>query len=380
MNTNDEKVMIDKYEYEDLKKQDNEYRELMSSDFAIKVYRGAVLHPNHPNYNNNRIEMKMFSMDFTTLNNYFIQIDGKEYNIKSQNLFNKIKQFVVDNLDVLISCSKSQTNKKLDENAYEGGVASSILIKYGQLVININGQTTDLREICNQFIDELKKMIIDEGEKTQEDYMMKLFEKSEPYELTPLDEEFDKYSKLYEERFGKTAYIPEPSGTKEFAIECIKKCLDENKDMLDDLYYPNFKKDMENGVLYSENKTDLTNYNFSEKDGMSIMTDEKLKTIIQEVISNNKEMIGNDDTYLKTLVYDIMKKIVDLPSETTTTIANLINYNPDEKFVEPLMQGTINFLVNEVCKNLDIKLERNKDKIGGLAYYNEFKKVDSDKL
>ena len=380
MNTNDEKIMIDKYEYENLKKQDNEYRELMSSDFAIKVYRGAVLHPNHPNYNNNRIEMKMFSIDFTTLNNYFIQIDGKEYNIKSQNLFNKIKKFVVDNLDVLISCSKSQTNKNLDENAYEGGVASSILIKYGQLVININGQTMNLREICNQFIDELKKMIIDEGEKTQEDYMMKLFEKNETYEPTPLDKEFDKYSKLYEERFGKKAYIPEPSGTKEFAIECIKKCLDENKDMLDDLYYPNFKKDMENGVLYSKAKTDLTNYNFSEKDGVSTMTDEKLKTIIQEIISNNKEMIGNDDTYLNTLVYDIMKKIVDLPSETTTTIANLINYNPDEKFVEPLLQGTINFLVNEVCKNLDIKLERNKDKIGGLAYYNEFKKVDSDKL
>ena len=77
--------------------------------------------------------------------------------------------------------------------------------------------------------------------------MMKLFEKSEPQVPTPLDEEFEKYCKLYEEKFGKKANIPEPSGTKEFVIECIKKCLDENKDMLDDLYYPNFKKDMENG-------------------------------------------------------------------------------------------------------------------------------------
>lgn len=91
--------------------------------------------------------------------------------------------------------------------------------------------------------------------------MMKLFEKSEPQVPTPLDEEFEKYCKLYEEKFGKKANIPEPSGTKEFVIECIKKCLDENKDMLDDLYYPNFKKDMENGVMYSEKRNDLINDN-----------------------------------------------------------------------------------------------------------------------
>lgn len=267
MNTDNEKVMIDKYEYENLKMQDKENQELMFSDFAIKIYRGAVLHPSHPNYNDNRIKMEIFSADFTKLNKYSIQIDGKDYNIRSQNLFNKIKQFVSNNLDILISWSKRQTNENLNNNAYEGGMGSSIQIKYGQLIVNVNGQTMDLREMCNEFIDELKNLVINEGEKTQEDYMMELFEKVELQTPTPLDEEFDKYCKLYEERFGKRAYIPEPSGTKEFVIECIKKCLDENIDILDDLYYPNFKKDMENGVLYSETKKDINNDKFVWKEG-----------------------------------------------------------------------------------------------------------------
>ena len=77
-----------------------------------------------------------------------------------------------------------------------------------------------------------------------------MFEKMPEKTRTPIEKEFDKYAELYKKRFNKNAYIPEPSGTIEFAIECIKKCLDEDKDMLDELYYPNFEKDMEDGVLY----------------------------------------------------------------------------------------------------------------------------------
>ena len=205
--------------------------------------------------------------------------------------------------------------------------------------------------------------------------MMKLFEKNETQTPTPLDEEFDKYCKLYEERFGKRAYILEPSSTKEFAIECIKKCLTENKDILDDLYYPNFKKDMEKGVLYSETIKDLNTDKFDTK-----LEDENLKTIIDEVITTNQEMIGNDIQYCNTIVYDIVKKIIDLPNETTITISDLINYNPNENFIEPITQGKIRRLVKEICKNLNIRLDDNRDKFGGLAYYNEFKKINNDKF
>lgn len=64
------------------------------------------------------------------------------------------------------------------------------------------------------------------------------------------EKEFEKYCKIYEEKFGKRAYIAEPSGTMQQTIDAIKKCLEEDKDMLDDLLYPNLKEDIKNGILY----------------------------------------------------------------------------------------------------------------------------------
>ena len=76
------------------------------------------------------------------------------------------------------------------------------------------------------------------------DFISKTFEKND------VNDEYEKYAKLYEERFNKKAYIPEPNGTREFAIKCIKKCLYENQDILDKLYYPTSEQDAENGILY----------------------------------------------------------------------------------------------------------------------------------
>ena len=69
-------------------------------------------------------------------------------------------------------------------------------------------------------------------------------------ELSEEDKEFEKYCKFYEERFGKKAYVAEPSGMKEKTIEAIKVCLEKNEDLLDKILYPNFNKDMDNGNLY----------------------------------------------------------------------------------------------------------------------------------
>lgn len=91
---------------------------------------------------------------------------------------------------------------------------------------------------------------MNETENKVKDLMNVFIDEDKPTSLSEKDKEFDKYANLYEERFNKKAYIPEPSGTKEFAIECIKKCLSENKDILDELYYDNFKKDEKNDVLY----------------------------------------------------------------------------------------------------------------------------------
>lgn len=54
------------------------------------------------------------------------------------------------------------------------------------------------------------------------------------------EKEFEKYCKLYEERFGKIAYIAEPNGTMQKTIEAIKICLEKNEDILDKLLYPDF--------------------------------------------------------------------------------------------------------------------------------------------
>lgn len=75
------------------------------------------------------------------------------------------------------------------------------------------------------------------------------------------------------------------------------------------------------------------------------------------------------------LVAEIIEKIKVLPFNTETTIAELINYNPEENFIEPLSQGQITNTVEAICRKENIYIERNKEK-GGLAFYGKFKKVE----
>ena len=440
---NDDKITITKKEYDQLKHCQEDLYQMEefispSNDFSIKLKSGSVLPMTHPNYHTNRIDIEILDIE-----KYSIKIENKEYRINFD-VLKKIKEFINKNIEVLIKYSLSQNKKFMLNNSLVGGGARTITIKYGKLIISIDGQVVgEIGEFCKNFMNEIKELIInanvievtndndtinllvekikslpngteftisqlvdvdtdkvlsisidtfkkleEQGIKIKSKFdestimglpqntiyikvsddkvksYMEMFINTPTPELSGEEKEFDKYCKLYEERFGKRPYIPEPSGTKEFAIECIKKCLTENKDILDDLYYPNFKKDMENGVLYSETRNDLNNDNFDDK-----ITDERLKIIIEEVI-------GNNDGYLNTTIYDIVKKIIDLPYENVATIADLISYNPNQVFVEPITQGKIMNLVKETCKKLNIKLETNKDSFGGLAYYSQFKKIN----
>lgn len=76
------------------------------------------------------------------------------------------------------------------------------------------------------------------------------------------------------------------------------------------------------------------------------------------------------------LVPEIIEKIKVLPFNTETTIAELINYNPEEKFIDPLSQGQIFNEVKKICMKENICIERNRDELGGLAFYYKFKKVE----
>ena len=86
--------------------------------------------------------------------------------------------------------------------------------------------------------------------KNVEKYMNKIIDDYKSASLTEEDKDFEKYCKLYEEKFGKRAYIAEPNGTKEKTIEAIKTCLEKNEDLLDKILYPKFDEDIENGNLY----------------------------------------------------------------------------------------------------------------------------------
>ena len=54
-------------------------------------------------------------------------------------------------------------------------------------------------------------------------------------ELSEEDKEYLEYAKKFKDRFGRDPYIAEPYGTKKETIEAIKKCLQEDEDILDSL-------------------------------------------------------------------------------------------------------------------------------------------------
>ena len=74
------------------------------------------------------------------------------------------------------------------------------------------------------------------------DFLNKEIDKEVDIVGSEVDIEFEKYCKMYEERFNKKAYIAEPGGKKKKTIEAIKKCLQKDKDILDKLLYPKVKK------------------------------------------------------------------------------------------------------------------------------------------
>ena len=92
-----------------------------------------------------------------------------------------------------------------------------------------------------------------------------------------------------------------------------------------------------------------------------------VKIVIEKIMSN-------EDKNLVDIVLNIVNKINNLPAGTKTTIAEIINYDAQKAFIEPLTQGKIYNFVKAVCKELNIKLEQHRDGFGGLAYFYAFTK------
>lgn len=116
---------------------------------------------------------------------------------------------------------------------------------------NIKKQWDELDVLVNNFTNSMLKSFKESKNKDAitENYKMEPFEKSESQISVSLDEEFERYCEKYEQRFGRKANISDLSRSKEIAIECIKKCLQEDRDILNYLYYVKFGKNMGNDVL-----------------------------------------------------------------------------------------------------------------------------------
>lgn len=89
------------------------------------------------------------------------------------------------------------------------------------------------------------------------------------------------------------------------------------------------------------------------------MKDEELKKIVEEVI-------GNNDPFWNIPVYETVKKIIDLPDGTETSITKLLN---NSQFTSKQLFD-IYTCVNRVCKRMDIVLDfgRENAKVDGLLY------------
>ena len=93
-----------------------------------------------------------------------------------------------------------------------------------------------------------------------------------------------------------------------------------------------------------------------------------------------KEIAGSNDIDKNNLLSKLIKKIIEMPVNTDTSIAELMNLdNNSVAMVEPLIQGEIFNSLMAVCEKLNIAIEVNHDRFGGLGYHYKFKKVDNRK-
>ncbi len=76
-------------------------------------------------------------------------------------------------------------------------------------------------------------------EENQEQLMELLKKNFLNKKLSREEKRYIKYSNKFKDRFGREPYIAEPSGTRKQTINAIKKCLKQDRDILDELLYPN---------------------------------------------------------------------------------------------------------------------------------------------
>ena len=128
------------------------------SDYFVKIYRGLVLPLNHPSYNDGRVEIEIYDRMYNENSDYKIEINGQHYKM-NQIIFDKIKTYVDENIRTLIDLSIDETTDFLRKNGYYGGISRSIRIKYGQLLVSLDGQAYIYDEKVNKVIEDIIEII-----------------------------------------------------------------------------------------------------------------------------------------------------------------------------------------------------------------------------
>lgn len=101
-------------------------------------------------------------------------------------------------------------------------------------------------------------------------------------------------------------------------------------------------------------------------------TDYPVELYIERYEQGDKHtIVTNTDSYK-----EIFKKVDELPVDTETCIAELINYKPEMGMVDPMTQGQIYRAIEKAFKKKGNILVRTSDSFGGLAYYSKFKKTN----
>ena len=320
--------------------------------FASKLYNILYLLPKNSNSNNIKLQYDL------------INIIGKYINEKNRN---KVLSIIKNLKSLEISTSENNNLDIFDIDSYIKGIDNKIFEIESE---ELKGKPeTEQAQLKNQWKNDQKEF----------DDIVSSFEESikEKQNSSKLNED-DTISQIINKikampigkEFTISSLMNEPSKDDiGIAIDTLKR-LNELKILIKPKYAENAITGLPQNIPYIK-----LNNNMNETEAIKAgfttfkLTNDTLKAII-------KKIINNDDPSLNNQIYEIIKKIIDLPLNTNTTIATLINYNPNQVFVEPITQDKIMNLVNEICKKLNIKLETNKDSFGKLAYYRQFKKIN----
>ena len=74
------------------------------------------------------------------------------------------------------------------------------------------------------------------------------------------------------------------------------------------------------------------------------------------------------------LIFDIVLKAKELPTGTVTTIAELINYDAKNNFVEPVKQFKVLNSVINISNLMKMNIVKPDKSLGGLGYHVKIEK------